>query len=214
VKNPILRKKSTVMEGFKKFLPAGFEEVVVDLFLASPVRFKIVPPRKTKLGDFSIGHGMEKPQITINGDLNPYSFLITTLHEFAHLHTYQQYGNRVNPHGEEWKANFRKLLIPIIDSGKLPKDIEISLVNSLVSMKASSCTDIKLSRVLKNYDARKEGFEILEQLPKNTIFVLNGRQFIKGDLRRKKFLCEEIISKKLFLINSLAEVRPLENKKN
>ena len=197
------------MEGFKKFLPAGFEEIVVDLFLASPVRFKIVPPRKTKLGDFSIGHGMEKPQITINGDLNPYSFLITTLHEFAHLHTYQQYGNRVNPHGEEWKANFRKLLIPIIDSGKLPKDIEISLVNSLVSMKASSCTDTKLSRVLKNYDARKEGFEILEQLPKNTIFVLNGRQFIKGNLRRKKFLCEETISKRMFLINSLAEVQPL-----
>ncbi len=197
------------MEGFKKFLPAGFEEIVVDLFLASPVRFKIVPPRKTKLGDFSIGHGMEKPQITINGDLNPYSFLITTLHEFAHLHTYQQYGNRVNPHGEEWKANFRKLLIPIINSGKLPKDIEISLVNSLVSMKASSCTDIKLSRVLKNYDTRKEGFEILEQLPKNTIFVLNGRQFIKGNLRRKKFLCEETISKRMFLINSLAEVQPL-----
>ena len=197
------------MEGFKKFLPAGFEEIVVDLFLASPVRFKIVPPRKTKLGDFSIGHGMEKPQITINGDLNPYSFLITTLHEFAHLHTYQQYGNRVNPHGEEWKANFRKLLIPIIDSGKLPKDIEISLVNSLVSMKASSCTDTKLSRVLKNYDTRKEGFEILEQLPKNTIFVLNGRQFIKGNLRRKKFLCEETISKRMFLINSLAEVQPL-----
>ena len=197
------------MEGFKKFLPAGFEEIVVDLFLASPVRFKIVPPRKTKLGDFSVGHGMEKPHITINGDLNPYSFLITTLHEFAHLHTYQQYGNRVNPHGEEWKANFRKLLIPIIDSGKLPKDIEISLVNSLVSMKASSCTDTKLSRVLKNYDARKEGFEILEQLPKNTIFVLNGRQFIKGNLRRKKFLCEETISKRMFLINSLAEVQPL-----
>ena len=197
------------MEGFKKFLPAGFEEIVVDLFLASPVRFKIVPPRKTKLGDFSIGHGMEKPQITINGDLNPYSFLITTLHEFAHLHTYQQYGNRVNPHGEEWKANFRKLLIPIINSGKLPKDIEISLVNSLVNMKASSCTDIKLSRVLKNYDARKEGFEILEKLPKNTIFVLNGRQFIKGNLRRKKFLCEETISKRMFLINSLAEVQPL-----
>ena len=197
------------MEGFKKFLPAGFEEIVVDLFLASPVRFKIVPPRKTKLGDFSIGHGMEKPQITINGDLNPYSFLITTLHEFAHLHTYQQYGNRVNPHGEEWKANFRKLLIPIIDSRKLPKDIEISLVNSLVSMKASSCTDIKLSRVLKNYDARKEGFEILEQLPKNTIFVLNGREFRKGDFRRKKFLCEETLSKRMFLINSLAEVQPL-----
>ncbi len=209
MKNPILRKKTSVIEGFKKFLPEGFEEIVAELFLASPIRFKIVPPRKTKLGDFSVGLGFEKPQITINGDLNPYSFLITTLHEFAHLHTYQQYGNRVNPHGEEWKTNFRKLLLPIIDSGKLPKDIEHSLVNSLVSMKASSCTDQKLSRVLKNYDEIKEGIKILEQLPKNTIFVLNGREFIKGELRRKRFLCEETISKRMYLINSLAEVRPI-----
>jgi hypothetical protein len=209
VKNPILRKKTSVIEGFKKFLPEGFEELVADLFLASPIRFKIVPPRKTKLGDFSVGHGFEKPQITVNGDLNSYAFLITTLHEFAHLHTYQQFGNKVSPHGEEWKINFRKLLIPIINSGKLPKDIEHSLVNSLVSMKASSCTDQKLSRVLKKYDEPKEGVVILEQLPKNTIFVLNGREFVKGEFRRKRFLCEETISKKMYLINSLAEVRPI-----
>ncbi len=209
MKNPILRKKTSVIEGFKKFLPEGFEEIVADLFLASPIRFKIVPPRKTKLGDFSVGHGFEKPQITINGDLNSYAFLITTLHEFAHLHTYQQYGNKVNPHGEEWKTNFRKLLLPIIDSKKLPTDIEHSLVHSLVSMKASSCTDQKLSRVLKKYDEPKEGIIILEQLPKNTIFVLNGREFVKGEFRRKRFLCEETISKRMYLINSLAEVRPI-----
>jgi hypothetical protein len=174
------------------------------------VKFKIVPPRKTKLGDFSVGLGREKPQITINGDLNPYSFLITTLHEFAHFHTYQKYGNRVNPHGEEWKSNFRKLLVPVINSGKLPKDIEITLVNSLINLKASSCTDQKLSRVLKKYDEIKEGFQILETLNKNSIFVLNGRQFIKGELRRKRFLCQESISKKMYLVNALAEVQPIE----
>jgi len=199
------------MEGFKKFLPLGFEEIVVDLFLASPINFKIVPPRKTKLGDFRMGSTLQKPQITINGDLNPYSFLITTLHEFAHLHTFQQYGNRVNPHGEEWKSNFRKLLIPIIDSKKLPKDIEHALVDSLVSIKASSCTDMKLSRILKNYDEMKDGIELLERLPKNTIFALNGREFIKGELRRKRYLCEETISKRQFLVNALAEVYPIKN---
>lgn len=212
MQNPVLRKRDKVLAGFKKFLPAGFEDIVVDLFLASPVRFKIVAPRKTKLGDFRTGFGLEKPIITVNGDLNPYSFLITTLHEFAHLHTYQQYGNRVNPHGDEWKANFRKLLIPVIHSGKLPKDIENALVDSLVSLKASSCSDHKLSRVLKNYDEAKEGIEILERLPKNTIFALNGREFIKGELRRKRFLCEETISKRMFLINSLAEVYPIDRK--
>jgi predicted SprT family Zn-dependent metalloprotease len=78
--------------------------------------------------------------ITVNGDLNPYSFLITTLHEFAHLHTYLKYGTRVAPHGEEWKNCYRKLLLPIIDSKKLPNDIEKVLMNSLISTKASSCT--------------------------------------------------------------------------
>ena len=213
MKSGILRKREKVIEGFKKFLPPGFEDIVVDLFLSSPVKFKIVPPRKTKLGDFRVGYGLEKPQITVNGDLNPYSFLITTLHEFAHLHTFQQHGNRVNPHGDEWKTNFRKLLIPIIDSKKLPKDIEHALVDSLVSIKASSCTDMKLSRVLKNYDDSKDGSEILERLPKNTIFALNGREFIKGDLRRKRFLCEETISKRMFLVNALAEVYPIKIEK-
>ena len=208
--NTILRKREKIIEGFIKFLPAGFEEIVVDLFLSSPVKFKIVPPRKTKLGDFRIGSGMEKPQITVNGDLNPYSFLITTLHEFAHLHTFQQHGNRVNPHGEEWKANFRKLLLPIINSNKLPKNIEHALVDSLVSLKASSCTDLKLSRILKSYDDLKDGVEILERLPKNTIFALNGREFIKGELRRKRFLCEETISKRMYLVNALAEVYPIK----
>jgi len=211
VKKEILTKREKVMEGFKKFLPLGFEEIVVDLFLASPINFKIVPPRKTKLGDFRMGSTLQKPQITINGDLNPYSFLITTLHEFAHLHTFQQYGNRVNPHGEEWKSNFRKLLIPIIDSKKLPKDIEHALVDSLVSIKASSCTDMKLSRILKKYDEMKDGIELLERLPKNTIFALNGREFIKGELRRKRYLCEETISKRQFLVNALAEVYPIKN---
>ncbi len=123
---PVLNKRERVAEGFRKFLPSGFEYIVTDLFMASPIKFKIVPGRKTKLGDFRMSFTGEKPQITVNGDLNPYSFLITTLHEFAHLHTFQQYGNKVNPHGNEWKANFRKLLIPVIETGNIPKVLRCS----------------------------------------------------------------------------------------
>lgn len=202
-------KREKVKASFQKFLPEGFEEYVVDLFFRDSIHFKIVPPRKTKLGDFRVGSDYPKPLITVNGDLNPYSFLITTLHEFAHLHTYLKHGMRVAPHGNEWKACYRNLLLPIINSGKLPKDIEKALVNSLVSTKASSCSDIHLSRVLQNYDIKKEGIETLEQLPKNTTFVLNGRRFIKGELRRKKFLCEEVSTKRMFLVNALAQVTPL-----
>ena len=206
----VKRKAEVIEEVFKKYLPEAFVEMVVELFLSHPVRFKIVNGRATKLGDFRAGVNGEKHRITVNGDLNPYSFLITTLHEFAHLQNFEAYRNRVLPHGEEWKASFRNLLLPVINSGQLPKDIENALVHSLSKTKASSCSDHNLSRVLKSYDRPKDGIVLLEQLPKNTTFELNGRQFIKGSLRRKRFVCQEVYSDRSYLVNALAEVRPIK----
>ena len=204
------KKRAQLRTSFMKFVPIDFVDYIVELFIQTPVKFKIVPPRKTKLGDFRMANHLEKPEITVNGDLNPYAFLVTTIHEFAHLHTFQTYGNRVNPHGTEWKNCYKKLLLPVLESKKLPSDIEKVLMNSLISVKASSCSDQHLSRTLKKYDPPKEGVELLEKLPKNSIFVLNGREFKKGELRRKKFLCEEMISHKMYLVNALAEVIPIK----
>lgn len=209
-----MTKREHVTEAFKKYLPEAFVDYTVDLFLTSAVKFKIVNGRKTKLGDFRAGLPGEKHQITVNGDLNPYSFLVTTLHEFAHLNTYNQYKNRVLPHGEEWKNAFRELLLPVIQSGELPKDVEKALVNSLVKTKASSCSDHDLSRVLQSYDKPKEGVEILERLPKNSTFALNGRHFVKGPLRRKRYVCQEVRTQRSYLVNALAQVTPIEHKKN
>lgn len=202
-------KRDEVIRVFEKYLPQVFVDYVVQLYLSANVRFKIVGERKSKLGDFRAGRSGEKHQITVNGTLNKYAFLITTLHEFAHLDTYNQYGFNVLPHGEEWKNAFRKLLIPVIDEKTLPKDIQNALVQSLISTKASSCSDHQLSRVLKAYDERKENIALLEELPNNTTFALNGKHFVKGPLRRKRFLCEEIQSKRKYLVNALAEVKPV-----
>ena len=202
-------KRDEVIRVFEKYLPQVFVDYVVQLYLSANVRFKIVGERKSKLGDFRAGRSGEKHQITVNGTLNKYAFLITTLHEFAHLETYNQYGFSILPHGEEWKNAFRKLLIPVIDEKTLPKDIQNALVQSLISTKASSCSDHQLSRVLKAYDERKENMALLEELPNNTTFALNGKHFVKGPLRRKRFLCEEIHSKRKYLVNALAEVKPV-----
>jgi len=212
VKKQSLTRKEQVTEAFKKYVPEEFVVVVVDLFMTSTVKFKIVNGRKTKLGDFRAGIGGEKHQITVNGDMNPYSFLITTLHEFAHLNTFNKFQNKVAPHGEEWKNEYRKLLIPIIESGKLPDDIQKALINSLINTKASSCSDHQLSRVLHTYDKQKEGVVILERLPNNSTFALNGRHFIKGPLRRKRYICQEVKTNRSFLVNALAQVNPVETK--
>ncbi len=203
-------KKQRTKESLMAFLPAGFEEMVADLLFSTPVKFKVVPPRSTKLGDFRASFNGEKHQITINGDLNKYAFLITTLHEFAHLQTFNEFRSSVKPHGEEWKRTFRKLLVPAIDSGLLPQDIQQALINSLTNTKASSCSDIQLSRVLKRYDDQNTGLVSLETLPKNSTFVLQGKQFLKGELRRRRYVCEDISNSKKYLVHALSEVSPIK----
>jgi hypothetical protein len=201
--------KEKIATQLEKYLPVGFSLAIAELFLPIPVKFKIVNPRNTKLGDYRPAHNGLPHRISINGNLNPYSFLITTIHEFAHLNAHVKYGPRIQPHGNEWKKTYRELLIPIIESKLLPQDIENALMNSLVNTKASSCSDIGLSRVLKNYDKQKDDYVLLEQLPINTKFNLQGKLFIKGPLRRKRFICEEIHSKKKYLIYAIAEVIPI-----
>lgn len=205
-------KQERLEKQLRAYLPEGFEPMVAALLLKYPVRFAIKAPRNTKLGDYRPPWGDEKHhRISINGNLNRYSFLITTLHEFAHLETYLQYGNRVKPHGEEWKQAYRSMLWPAITSGKLPKAIENALMKSLANTKASSCSDTQLSRVLRQFDPQQEDELTLEELPKNATFALQGRHFRKGELRRTRFLCEELSSRRNFLIHALVTVQHIES---
>ena len=204
-------KREVYMNQLKPYLPSGFEGMVAELLLMHAVRFKITTPRATKLGDYRAPQpGQKHHQITVNGNLNAYNFLITTLHEFAHLRTYEKHAWRVKPHGEEWKHEFRQLLWPAIQTGLLPEDIEKALMHSLTNLKASSCTDMQLSRVLKSYDKMPEHLLTLESLPKNATFVLQGRTFLKGELRRTRYLCTELSVGRKFLVPALAHVEKLD----
>ena len=195
----------------KNYLPLDYIDVVVNLLLKHSVKFKIVKARKTKLGDFRTGIKNDLPIITINKNLNKYSFLITTLHEFAHLINWKINGNSVPPHGKEWKKIYSKLLIPIIKLKKLPLDIEDALEKGLNNIKASSCSDIHLSRVLMKYDENPNNEITLEKINKNSTFVLNGKTFLKGELRRTRYLCLEKKSNKKYLINRLIRVNEIKD---
>ena len=86
-------------EKLSPYLPAGTEGYVAQFILTYHIEFKIAKKRKTKLGDYRQPYRGSSHRISVNGDLNPYSFLITTLHEIAHLLTFVRFGNRVQPHG-------------------------------------------------------------------------------------------------------------------
>jgi SprT protein len=194
----------------KKYIPEEFVEYTVDLILRHPLEFRIVRPRKTKLGDFRYGPSLEKPIITINGNLNQYSFLITTLHELAHYFVQLEHRGRIKAHGKEWQMKYTQLIYPIIETGHLPKDIENALLQSLVNVKASSCTDLNLYRVLKQYNELSHEIIHLEELDENDEFILNGKYFTKGKLRRKRYLCTELRTRKQYLVSAIAEVEKIE----
>lgn len=198
-----------VEEVLSKYVPQDSLKAVVALMKQHPCRFIISKPRKSKLGDFRKLKD-ETPTITVNGDLNPYAFLITTIHEFAHLRAFEQFGNRIKAHGSEWQGIYSELMLKFIDLRVFPIDIEKALVNSLVRVKASSCTDLKLYRVLSNYDDKKknEG-ATLESLDIYSHFILNGKQFEKGKLRRSRYECVEKSTQKVYLVHALARVQKL-----
>lgn len=185
----------------KKYLPLNTSGYVLELLLKYPVKFKIVNPRKSKLGDFRASNKSGHCQITVNKDLEPLNFLITTVHEIAHLYNWMEFKGKISPHGKEWKNEYKKLFQPLLNTECLLEE-EIKILKShLSNPKASSCSDTKLT----NY-FRKEGVKRVEELPIGSSFILNGRTFTSEKKLRKRFLCLEQESKRKYYVNGLAEI--------
>lgn len=190
-----------------KYIPEAAAPIISQWINDTSCRFKVTRSRSTKLGDYTAPFRGNPHQITVNHDLNPYAFLITTIHEFAHLKTYQDFKNRVKPHGIEWKNNFKNLMVPFMKLNIFPVDIVHAISAYMNNPAASSCTDLNLYRVLKNYDEKKSDVLHVENLEINTIFQLkNGRTFQKGEKVRKRHKCIELTSNKTYLFHPLAEV--------
>ncbi|HLV41631.1 MAG TPA: SprT-like domain-containing protein [Brumimicrobium sp.] len=205
-------KKEKIAEALKKYIPEGYIEYVMELMFSEKLAFRISKPRKTKAGDYRPPYKGEPHRISINGDLNPYAFLITTIHEFAHMTTFIKYGPYVKAHGPEWKGEFKRLLIPVLEKNELPDEIEAALKRSLQNLKASSCTDLHLTRALKKHDEIDDSLVLLEDLGNNEYFRLGDKTFQRGILRRRRYLCKEINTGKQYLVNRLAEVEPINEK--
>jgi SprT protein len=97
----------------RRFLPAGSEEYVAEYLLEKVVHFTVTKERKTKYGDYRHPHAGKPHQISINGNLNKYAFLITTIHELAHLTAFEKYRHTVSAHGDEWKREFQLVFKPL-----------------------------------------------------------------------------------------------------
>lgn len=197
----------TNKEILKKYLPEQAFEKVAQLIDRYPCRLKIVAKRNSKHGDFRrFNDGIV--QITINNDLNPYRFLLTLVHEYAHLVTFQEY-KKVKPHGREWKNNFKLLMLPFLSPEIFPDEIMGLLAKYLINPKASSDGDINLSLALRSYDRITDKTLIFE-VPDKSRFQYRNKTFVKGKLRRTRYECTELHTHRKYIFHPHAEVELLK----
>lgn len=189
-------------------LPWRSIQQITKWIVQSNCEFRVSPSRRTKLGDYRAPYGGRGHRISVNADLNPYAFLLTTVHEFAHLQTWEIYGSRVKPHGSEWKTIFRELMHPLLEAGIFPEQLRHRIQNYMEKPAASSCADLPLYRALRDFD-NADRPKMLEDLELGTLFeALGGRSFVKGEKLRKRYRCTEIRTGKKYLFHPLCEIKP------
>jgi SprT protein len=194
----------------QKYIPEHSVDICFELIKANQVHLKIVNERVTRHGDYRKALS-GKHEITVNTSLNKYRFLITLIHEIAHLVAFEKYGRNIKPHGDEWKMTFQRLMVPFIRPEIFPNQLLPLLARHFRNPKASSDTDATLSLALKQFDPENDKNYIFE-IPYGSVFrIHNGKIFKKIALRLKRYECLELNSGRVYLFNPNAEVELLPN---
>jgi Uncharacterized protein conserved in bacteria len=182
--------------------------MVMPYFRQHRIHLTLTRERKSVLGDYrNPTKDFPYHQVTVNINLNKYNFLITLLHELAHMLTYEHFKNAVSPHGKEWKTQFRHVLIPFIGKQIFPGDIERALKAYINNPAASTCSDTRLYKALYKYDEPKPGYLLVDDLEVGQWFESDGRIFEKLEQLRTRCRCREISTQKMYLFHGIAEVR-------
>jgi hypothetical protein len=200
------------LDALRHYLPEGTFEPVVQLINLYKVHLTVTKERKSVLGDYRHAGLGSNHKISVNGNLNKFEFLITLLHEIAHLLCFEQHKNRVEAHGKEWKNIYSVLLASFIHLGIFPADIQKSLQKTLLNPAATANGETALLLVLRKYDPiKKQGHAFIAHLPEGTLFESQkGRIFRRGKKRRIRIECVEVATGQVYSFSALTEVKVIQ----
>jgi hypothetical protein len=204
-----LSKVEHPLNALKAYLPEGAFEPVLALIHQYKLHLTVTKARKSVLGDYRHPRMGANHKISVNGNLNQYEFLITLLHELGHLLCYEQYKNRVDAHGKEWKYLYGLLLSDFIQRDIFPIDIKKSLKKTILNPAATANGETALLLVLRKYDiVKKEGMAFVAHLPDGALFETEkGKRFQKIKKCRIRIECVELATGHIYSFSGLTEVK-------
>ncbi|MDY5968590.1 MAG: hypothetical protein SPJ13_01030 [Bacteroidales bacterium] len=207
---------STATSRYKATLGRYLKPDVVDKVFAFFNRHEtdlhITRARRSKWGDYRWPqHGCPRHVISVNGNLNPYLFLMVLLHEMAHLLTYQQYKGAVLPHGHEWQDNYRRLLAQYAEAGHFPQESLPALKRYTAQLPLYGPAGNEFEETLRRYDKDYDPLAslTLNELPIGSRFRLKSKPemlFESLEKLRTRYRCIELHSGVPFLVAGRAQV--------
>ena len=195
----------------EEFFPERAFSLFIKMLEPHDVRIRIKRKRSTKYGDFNpSGKNYKIPVITVNNDLNPYLFLITLLHEFAHYLVWKDGKHYAKPHGRTWKNHFSGLMQTMIQGNIFPERLLPFIIKHIQNPKATSCTDTRLFRELSNFDTNPTGV-FIDDLPDGELFRTKKgqRSAQQGEKKKENDLCTRLPRKKQYLFSPIFRVFPI-----
>lgn len=198
--------RQELISQFEKFVPKEFAPFCADMLAQYKVQLKVKRPRNTKSGDYRPPVRHKQHQVTVNSDLNPYYFLLVYVHEMAHVKTWEEFGRKVDPHGNEWRENFRLMAKPMLDSGLLPQNLQNVLKHFFIKTPATFLADPKLTKVLKQFDQKADSLTVDDIPMGSKFFLTNGLHLVKESKLRTWYLCKEVSTGRGYRVKGNAEI--------
>lgn len=170
-------------------------DFIIDTIAAENILLKLSAPRKSKLGDYRYNFGNKTHQISVNINLSEPEFFVTFLHELAHKKCFDQFQGKVQPHGAEWKALFRDLMLDVLASVAMSEAVAKEINTAIINPKATKVIPPEKGALLVNSLSVGDVFELKA-----------GRRFKILQKRRTRFLCVDLKSKKQYTVAGMASV--------
>ena len=201
--------KKDLQEGLRPYLPDRSLEIVMEWLRGRRILMRIARGRRTKLGDYRPPLKDDVHRISVNGDLNPFEFLLTLTHEIAHLLIWEKYGRKYKPHGIAWKKQFASMLGLLIEENIFPGESTLRSGNrSIIQGRTASAILNWPGRFIPITRSRKGFFWKICPWGPSSAFPTAGK-FQKEEKLRKWYRCMSQDNHKSYRISPVAKVFPI-----